>query len=184
MIEKCTSFHTILRLLLRELRDEFRVSQAHINQLLGRSAVPWGKVETGDADVALEHLLTVCHVCNVRPSTLLQVAEEYVLLLEKDGWYVACHGTPLSKDADLLSKEADEYYKWLSGSPLIYRIRTWSVLSSPQPHRNREHLLDVIRWSIDRYWRNDLLTQPIPTLSPPDLVPPAVIKKLKKAIAE
>ena len=94
------SVHTISRILLRELRQERNVQQAHISQLLGKASTSsWSKVESGDTFLTLEHLLTACTACQVWPSGFFQTVQNYAALLEQNGWFVASHGSPPSERA-------------------------------------------------------------------------------------
>ncbi|MCX3072557.1 helix-turn-helix domain-containing protein [Providencia stuartii] len=147
--EKSTCFHTICRLLLKELRQEKNVQQAHISQLLSRSPSSWSKVETGETPLSLDHLLTACSACQVWPSQLFITAQNYMSLLTQYDWYVAAHGTPLEKEADLLSLYADEYY-----SSNLQQYRMYQVLLTPWPFPGTFAPLDVFRWAIDPSFRN------------------------------
>jgi transcriptional regulator with XRE-family HTH domain len=157
MEEKSTSFHTILRLLLRELRQQSNVQQAQIGQLLGKSASTWSKVETGETELTLDHVLTVCHACQVLPSALLQTAQNYMSVLNQFKWYVASHGKALEKAEDKLSQEADAYYAFLAkASRPLYGANYLPILSTPWPYLNQYAPLDVFRWATDEVWKNSL----------------------------
>jgi transcriptional regulator with XRE-family HTH domain len=170
MNEKSTSFHTILRLLLRELRQQCNVQQAQIGQLLGKSASTWSKVENGETELTLDHVLTVCHACQVLPSALLQTAQNYMSLLGQFQWYVASHGKALEKDEDKLSLEADGYYAFMAKKEKpLYFANHFPVLQTPWPYLNHYAPLDVFRWATDEPWKNGLLN---PQILPPP--PPAL----------
>lgn len=178
--EKSTSIHTIIRLLLRELRREEGRHQAEVNQLLGRTTASWSKVEAGEADLNLDQLLTVCYVCNVQPWAVLQAARDYAELLNREGWYVAYHGVPLPKGDDMLSKEADAYYALLSKNPEVaYMHYQWRVLDAPRLDQRRDAILGVFRWIVDVHWRADV-TAPRPPVPATPLIPPAVLERLTK----
>lgn len=147
--EKSTCFHTVCRLILKELRQERNVQQAHISQLLSRSPSSWSKVETGDTPLSLDHLLTACSACQVWPSQLFVTAQNYMSLLTQNGWYVAAHGTPLEKEVDLLSLYADEYY-----NSNLQQYRNHQVLMTPWPYPGMFAPLDVFKWAIDAAFRN------------------------------
>lgn len=184
MSERSTSIHTVLRLLLRELRQQAGRPHAQITQLLGRTTGSWSKVEGGDADLTLEQLLTVCHACETYPWAVLQTAEEYVQLLTREGWYVARHGAALPKGEDLLSKEADAYYDLLSKYPeAIYRITSWPALVVPRRDQSRDALLGVFRWAIDMYWKSEM-TAPQPPIPVTPLTPPAVVERLSNLMRD
>jgi len=162
-MEKSTCFHTICRLVLKELRQEKNVQQAHISQLLSRSPSSWSKVETGETPLSLDHLLTACSACQVWPSQLFITAQNYMALLNQNNWYVASHGTPLDKESDLLSRYADEYY----GLNLM-QARTAQVLLTPWPSPGMFSPLDVFRWAIDPSFRQSNRKTPVP-IPPPSL---------------
>jgi transcriptional regulator with XRE-family HTH domain len=168
MQEKSTSFHTILRILLRELRQNSNVQQAQIGQLLGKSASTWSKVETGETELTLDHVLTVCHACQVLPSVLLQTAQNYMSVFTQFGWYVAGHGKALEKTEDKLALEADNFYAFVARPirPVIYG-NTIPVLATPWPYLNQYSPIDVFRWATDEVWKNGLLQTPIIPPPPP-----------------
>jgi transcriptional regulator with XRE-family HTH domain len=174
MQEKSTSFHTIIRVLLRELRQQSNVQQAQIGQLLGKSASTWSKVETGETELTLDHMLTVCHACQVLPSLLLQTAQNYMSVLTQYGWYVASHGKALEKGEDRLAQEADSYYAFLAkpDRPFVFGNHL-AVLSTPWPYLNQYAPLDVFRWATDEFWKNSLLNPQIAPPPPPYVIPPS-----------
>ncbi|WP_255017025.1 helix-turn-helix domain-containing protein [Burkholderia glumae] len=157
-MEKSTSFHTICRLLLRELRQERNVQQAHIGQLLGKSTSSWSKVETGDTPLSLDHLLTACSACQVWPSNLLEAAQDYMTLLVQNGWYVAGHGAALPKEEDLLSVEADAYYATAASNVQTPVWGRYPVLQTPWPYPGSCVPLDVFRWVLDPQWKASMLS--------------------------
>lgn len=180
MIEKSTSVQTIIRLLLREVRREQGRNHAEVSQLLGKNSVAWNKVESGDGELSLDHLLTVCHVCGIHAWAVLQAARDYSELLNKHNWYVAWHGSALAKADDLLSKEAELYYDFLSKNPNeSYRVNRWRVLDAPRLDQGRDALLGVFRWVTDGYWKAELLA-PRPQVEPMPLIPPALAERFSK----
>lgn len=157
--EKSTCFHTICRLLLKELRQERNIQQAHISQLLARSPSSWSKVETGETPLSLDHLLTACTACQVWPSALFQTAQNYMALLNQHGWYVAVHGTPLNKEEDLLSLLADQYY----ASPAsVQQFQLYPILQTPWPYAGVFVPLNVFKWAIDPQFRQNISASPTP----------------------
>ena len=173
MQEKSTSFHTILRILLRELRQQSNVQQAQIGQLLGKSASTWSKVETGETELTLDHVLTVCHACQVLPSVLLQTAQNYMSVLTQFGWYVASHGKALDKAEDRLAQEADTYYAFVARpdrSVIFGNIV--HVLSTPWPYLNQYSPIDVFRWATDEVWKAGLLKAQTAPPPPHQVAPP------------
>jgi transcriptional regulator with XRE-family HTH domain len=150
MQEKSTSLHTICRLLLRELRSERNVQQAHIGQLLGRSTSSWSKVESGETPLSLEHLLTVCEACRVWPSDLFATAQNYMHLFTQQGWYVATYGAALPKEEDLLSIEADKYYASNNSKVPKLPMLIYPVLQTPWPYPGCNPApLSVFQWALD-----------------------------------
>lgn len=171
MNEKSTSFHTILRLLLRELRQQCNVQQALIGQLLGKSASTWSKVENGETELTLDHVLTVCHACQVLPSALLQTAQNYMSMLVQCQWYVASHGKALEKAEDRLSLEADGYYAFMAKKEkLPFFPNHFPVLQTPWPYLNHYAPLDVFRWATDEQWKKSLLNPQV-SLPQPFVMP-------------
>lgn len=165
MVEKSTSFHTISRLLLRELRQERSVQQAQISQLLGRASTSsWSKVEAGDTPLTLEHITTACSVFQIWPSDLFQAVQSYVMLMTQNGWYVAVYGSPLSKDDDQLSVDANAYYAFIASKAHIPTWRRFPVLQTPWPYPGSYEPLDVFRWVLDPTWKEQVLAPPISIL--------------------
>lgn len=157
MKEKSTSFHTVCRLLLRELRQERNVQQAHISQLLGKASTSsWSKVEAGDTQLTLDHLLTACAACQVWPSNFFHTAQDYMTLLTQNGWYVAPHGSALPKEEDLLSLEADAYYVFIASNGHTPIWGNFPVLQTPWPHPGSYVPLNVFRWVVDPNWREQV----------------------------
>ena len=157
MTEKSTSYHTICRLLLRELRQERTVQQALISQLLGRASTSsWSKVEAGETPLTLEHLLTACTACQVGLVNFFQTVENYAQLLRQYGWYVAAYGSPLSTDEDLLSREANDYYSTMPRVVQQPGFARFPVLVTPFPYANAVAPLEVFRWAIDPEWKNSV----------------------------
>lgn len=159
MSEKSTSVHTISRILLRELRQERNVQQAHISQLLGKASTSsWSKVESGDTPLTLEHLLTACTACQVWPSDFFQTVQNYAALLEQNGWFVASHGSPLPREEDCLSIEASNYYAATANrSQAMWR--RFSVLQTPWPFYGSCEPIDVFKWVLDPSWRTVEVTE-------------------------
>jgi transcriptional regulator with XRE-family HTH domain len=157
MSEKSTSFHTICRLLLRELRQERNVQQAYISQLLGKASTSsWSKVEAGDTPLTLDHLLSACTACQVWPSDFFQTVQNYATLMAQHGWYVAAHGSPLSKDEDQLGIEANAYYASIGSKAQLPTWRRFSVLQTPWPYSGSCEPIDVFRWVLDPSWREQV----------------------------
>lgn len=155
MKEKSTSLQTICRLILKELRLERNVQQAQISQLLGKASTSaWSKVEAGDTQLTLDHLLTACAACQVWPSDFFHTAQNYMTLLIQNGWYVAAHGSSLPKEEDLLAFEADAYYAFLASRGQTHTWRHFPVLQTPWPYPGSCVPLDVFRWVIDPNWRD------------------------------
>ncbi|TXT39950.1 MAG: XRE family transcriptional regulator [Comamonadaceae bacterium] len=159
MAEKSTSFHTVCRLLLRELRQERGVQQAQISQLLGRASTSsWSKVETGETPLTLDHLLTACTACQVWPSDLFLTAQNYMSLLTQSGWYAAAHGTALSKDDDQLGLAAEAYYAFIASKAQTPSWGRFQVLQTPWPYSGVCVPLDVFRWALDPNWREQQIS--------------------------
>lgn len=153
MSEKSTSVHTISRLLLRELRQERNVQQAHISHLLGKASTSsWSKVESGDTPLTLEHLLTACTAYQIWPSDFFQTVQNYTALLEQNGWFVAVNGSPLPKEEDHLSIEAANYYA-ATANKAQAMWRRFSVLQTPWPFYGSCEPIDVFKWVLDPSWR-------------------------------
>ncbi|MYN39175.1 helix-turn-helix domain-containing protein [Duganella sp. FT109W] len=151
--EKGTSVHTISRILLRELRQERNIQQAHISHLLGKASTSsWSKVESGDTPLTLEHLLTACTACQVWPSEFFKTVQDYTALLEQHGWFVAAHGSPLPKEEDHLSMAAANYYAATSNKAQS-TWRHFSVLQTPWPFYGSCEPIDVFKWVLDPNWR-------------------------------
>lgn len=169
MEEKSTSLHTILRYLLRELRMQQNVQNAQISQLLGRASGTWSKVENGEQELSLDHVLTACQACQVWPSAVFHTAQEYMGLFSNYGWYVATHGSALPRAEDKLIALADEFYTFQAKKfkeekrpPHVSSWGIYPVLQTPYPYPGHTAPLDVFRWALDEMWRES-------QLNPPDL---------------
>lgn len=153
-MEKSTSFHTICRLLLKELRQERNVYQAQISQRLNEAPSAWLKVEDGSTKLKLEHILAACTVFDILPSEFFHTAEKYFDLLEDYDWFVAKFGLEMPKSDDLLWQESDKYYAQLTGAnpPARSRFDHSDVLNSPG-HNNFYCPLPVFDWAINAHTR-------------------------------
>lgn len=157
MQEKSTSVHTILRLVIRELRQQLNIQQAHLGQLLGKSSSTWSKVESGEQVLSLDHLFTVCHAMQVPPAAVMQTTQNYIAALVQLGWYVATHGKPLENADDKLAQDAESFYAFMANpeKPMFF-ANAYPVLSTPWPYMNHFMPIDVIRWATDESWRASL----------------------------
>lgn len=155
MNEKNTSFHTICRLLLKELRVERGITQAHVSQLLGMASTSsWSKVESGEATLTLEHILTACSACQVWPAEFFATAQNYMALFSQNGWYVAFHGSPLSKEDDQLSTSANEYYAAVAATNAqVPNVGMYPILRTPWPFQGVYAPLSVFLWALDFQWQ-------------------------------
>jgi len=112
MSEKNTSFQTICRVLLHEMRLYSNTHQAHLAKVMGlSSSSSWSKVESGDVQLTLEHIVAVCSSCNIALSNFFFVAHNYMNLLTQNNWYVSYTGLPIAKEDDHLDRMTKEYNK-------------------------------------------------------------------------
>ena len=130
---KVTSFSTIVLLLLKELRLERNIHQAHIADACDKTPSAWNKIESGKNPLSMEVFFRVCQAFQISPSSILATAERYRTLFSQHGWEIMSKN--LDFNEDLLLKEASEYY-----SSAGYRARIsntlLSVLNGPFYNQN------------------------------------------------
>lgn len=148
--KKKTSYQTICRLLLRELRLERNIKQAQIASGIGKTSSAWCKIESGDSNITLNHLVAVCRFLNINPSDLLRVADLYMVLLGSSGWQVYQDSDLLAKEEDLLSNEAVIYYSGNESRSQQKRTIDVPVLSGPYLFPTTYAPADVFRWVLER----------------------------------
>lgn len=82
---KVTTFATVCRVILREVRIERNVHQAQIADILGKTASAWNKIEMGKSPLTLEFLYCACSFMQTPLSTFFAAAERYSSALYTNG---------------------------------------------------------------------------------------------------
>lgn len=108
---KVTSFSSITLLILKELRLERNIHQAHVAEICDKTPSAWTKIETGNSPLTMEVFFRVCNALAGSSSAVLATAERYAALLSQNEWGVISKRLELNEDA-LLGK-AQEYYSSL-----------------------------------------------------------------------
>lgn len=148
MTEKSTSMSTVCRLIIKELRLERGLHQAHIASAMGKSASAWSKTEAGDTPLTLDHFFAACYALNVWPTAVLTTVQNYVSLLNFNGWFVSPHGFATEKTDDALWIASDEFY--LSANTILKPASVVSVLNTPWPYQNAYVPLRVFDYAITK----------------------------------
>ncbi|MBL0703302.1 MAG: helix-turn-helix transcriptional regulator [Sulfurospirillum sp.] len=140
--DKITTLSSIVLLLLKELRLEINVHQAHIADICDKTPSSWNKIESGKSPLTMEVFFKVCQAFQVSSSYVLATAERYAGLFGREGWAII--SKQLSFDDDALLKDAQKYYSTLGYKTRIPRISfniNVSVLNGP--FYNQDGTVDI-----------------------------------------
>jgi len=88
-MEKVTSYNTIIGLLLSNKRQNLGLSQIDVSKKLGVTSAGWGKIEKGLSTISIDNFFSACSALDLSPSELIKDAEDSVLRLKADGWYIS-----------------------------------------------------------------------------------------------
>ncbi|WP_052074733.1 helix-turn-helix domain-containing protein [Shewanella mangrovi] len=96
-----TSFNTVLALTIKQKREEQKLTQAQVAELMGMTSAGWGKIENGQATLSIDNIYKFCQLkeINIDVSSLINLAELRVKELTKAGWSV---GTLPKREDDKL----------------------------------------------------------------------------------
>ncbi|WP_420789086.1 helix-turn-helix domain-containing protein [Shewanella algae] len=97
-----TSFNTVLALTIKQKREEQKLTQAQVAELMGMTSAGWGKIENGQATLSIDNIYKFCKLkeINISVSELIELAESQANELIKSGWVVS--SLPTKKDDKLL----------------------------------------------------------------------------------
>lgn len=148
---KVTTLSSITLLILKELRLERNIHQAHIADICDKTPSAWNKIEAGKSPLTMEIFFKICNALPVSASSILATTERYASLLGQNGWAVI--SKQLDFDDDDLLKEAQSYYSTPGYRAKIPRI-LWngyiSVLNGPWYNQNGSiDLNEVFRFALD-----------------------------------
>jgi transcriptional regulator with XRE-family HTH domain len=132
-----TTLSSIILILLKELRIERNIHQAHLAERCGKTPSSWSKIESGKSSLTMELFLKICNAIPIQPSNVLATAENYSNLFAQQGWAILSQ--ELSFNEDRLLQEVQKYY-----SSDNYKLRVpqimWnlniSVLNTPYYDNN------------------------------------------------
>jgi len=117
---KFTSLASIIVIILKEIRLERGIHQAHFAEICSKSPSAWTKIETGKSPLQMDDFFKVCNGIPVPASTVLATAERYAMLLSQNQWGLI--NKQLGSEDSLL-KEVQEYY-----SSSGYRSRNLPIM--------------------------------------------------------
>lgn len=123
--------------------------QAQIAQMLGKSGSAWSKVESGDIPLSLDHLFAACAAMQIWPASFMQTVQNYVSLLNQNGWFVSWYGVaPIPKEDDALWIASDEFYGGKIKSNAFPIIAP--ILNTPWPYVNAYAPIPVFDAAINK----------------------------------
>jgi transcriptional regulator with XRE-family HTH domain len=155
---KVTTLSSIILVLLKELRLERNIHQAHLAEMCGKSPSSWNKIESGKSPLTMELFLKICNSMPIPPSNILATAERYANLFAQEGWAILSQ--QLNFNEDLLLQEIQKYY--LSDSyKRKNQQRRWdniSILNTPYYDNNGLIIMnEVFLFILDQNFKNQEL---------------------------
>lgn len=161
---KVTTLSSIVLLLLKELRLERNVHQAHIADVCDKTPSAWNKIESGKNPLTMEIFFRVCQAFQISSSYVLATAERYAGLFSQHGWAII--SKQLNFDEDLLLKDAQEYYSTAGYRARLPRVN-WNINVSVLngPFYNQDGTVDigeVFRFLLDDKFKQAQITFKLP----------------------
>ncbi|MEL4241583.1 helix-turn-helix transcriptional regulator [Shewanella xiamenensis] len=85
-----TSFSTILALTIKQIREDRKLTQSEVAELMGMSGAGWGKIENGQATLSIDNIDKFCKLppISMKLSDLILKAESNCEVLGNNGWQV------------------------------------------------------------------------------------------------
>lgn len=162
-INKVTTLTSISLLLLKELRLERNLHQAHLADICGKTPSAWNKIESGKTPLTMEMFFKICNAFLVSSSYVLATAERYSGLLTQNGWAVISN--QLHFDEDLLLKNAHEYYStpgFRARVPKIAWNMNVSILNGPfYRYDGTIEIGEVFRFTLDNQYKQEQINYPM-----------------------
>ncbi|WP_139832803.1 helix-turn-helix transcriptional regulator [Pseudomonas sp. B5(2017)] len=135
--QRTSCFSTLLALILKDIRLERNVHQAHIAQAIGKTPSAWGKIESAQSPLQMDSFFGACYALAMHPSQVMQVAERLVPIFNRYNWYFqSAHLGDEDELVPLLQQYyASSGYESLKNRPLqrISILSFSSYFSSPEP---------------------------------------------------
>lgn len=154
---KVTTLSTITLLLLKELRLERNIHQAHLADVCDKTPSAWNKIESGKSPLSMEIFFKICNAFPVSPSYVLSTAERYASLFSQEGWAIISKQLDFSDD--LLLSEAQEYYTtsgYRARMPKIVWNMNVSVLNGPFYNQNGTvEISKVFQFALDDTFKQE-----------------------------
>lgn len=136
-IQRTSCFSTILILILKDIRLDRNIHQAHIAQAIGKTPSAWAKIESGQSPLQMDTFFGACFALAMHPSQVMQVAERLVPIFNRYNWYF--QSALLGEEDDLLPLIQEYYaspgYESLKNRPLerINLLAFSNYFSSAEP---------------------------------------------------
>ena len=106
---KTTTQSSLILLILKELRLEKNMHQAHLAEACDKTPSAWTKIELGQNPLTMEIFFRVCNALQVPASSVLATAERHSALLSQNSWGIM--SKQLDFDEDNLLKCIKQYYE-------------------------------------------------------------------------
>lgn len=136
-IQRTSCFSTVLVLILKDVRLERNIHQAHIAQAIGKTPSAWAKIESGQSPLQMDAFFGACFALAMHPSQVMQVAERLVPIFNRYNWYF--QSAHLGDEDELLPLIQDYYassgYEALKNRPMerVSLLGFSSYFSSAEP---------------------------------------------------
>ncbi len=135
--QRTSCFSTLLVLILKDIRLDRNIHQAHIAQTIGKTPSAWAKIESGQSPLSMDNFFGACIALAIHPSQVMQMAERLIPIFNRYQWYF--QSTSPGEEDDLLPLIQEYYassgYESLKNRPLerTNMLAFSSYFSSAEP---------------------------------------------------
>ncbi len=99
-MQRTSSFSSLLLLVIKDIRMENGLHQAHLAQTVGKTPSAWGKIENGQSPLNMDTFFGACVALGQHPTYIMGLAERLIPLFNRYGWYF--QNTYLGDEDELL----------------------------------------------------------------------------------
>lgn len=117
--QRTSNYSTLFMLVLKDVRLERGIHQAHVAQAVGKTPSAWAKIESGQSPLNLDTFFGACVGLNVHPSQFMQLIERLIPIFNSYGWYF--HTSDLAEGEDELLPLVQAYFASPGFEALKYR---------------------------------------------------------------
>lgn len=99
-MQRTSSFSTLLLLILKDIRLERGIHQAHVAQAVGKTPSAWGKIEGGQSPLLMDSFFGACVALSLHPTHIMGLVERLIPIFNRHEWYF--QSTYLGDEDELL----------------------------------------------------------------------------------